>query len=58
MPMPPPLVHSILDTIGNTPLLELHQLKRSVGFEGRLLLKLEFFSPGASKKDRIALEIL
>ena len=37
------------------------QLTRSVesrGLSGRLLLKLEYFSPGGSKKDRIALEII
>ncbi len=55
---PPPLAHSILDAIGNTPLLELHKLRRSLAFQGRILLKLEYLSPGGSKKDRIAKEIL
>jgi cysteine synthase len=54
----PPLSNSIIETIGNTPMVELHRMKAKLGFEGRLLAKLEFFNPGFSKKDRIALEIV
>src|SRR4051794_18726103 len=55
---PPPLAHSILDVIGQTPLLELHRWTARRGLSGRLLAKLEYFNPGFSKKDRIAPEIL
>ena len=55
---PPPLACSILETIGNTPLVELGRLARLLNLPGRLLAKLEYFSPGASKKDRVALEIV
>jgi cysteine synthase A len=55
---PPPLAHSILDAIGNTPLVELRQCTAATGRRGRLLAKLETQNPGASKKDRIALEII
>jgi cysteine synthase A len=55
---PPPLAHSILDAIGNTPLVELHRVVSLLGLEGRLLAKLEHLNPGSSKKDRVALEIL
>ncbi|QDV37815.1 PLP-dependent cysteine synthase family protein [Tautonia plasticadhaerens] len=55
---PPPLAGSILETIGNTPLVELRRLSTRLGLTGRLLAKLEYFSPGASKKDRVALEIV
>ncbi|HEX8199849.1 MAG TPA: pyridoxal-phosphate dependent enzyme, partial [Isosphaeraceae bacterium] len=55
---PPPLAHSILETIGNTPLVELHRCVARQGLRGRLLAKLESVNPGASKKDRIALEII
>src|SRR3954452_6732392 len=55
---PPPLAHSILDVIGNTPLVELRRCVASTGRKGRLLAKLETLNPGASKKDRIALEIV
>ena len=54
----PPLARSILDVIGRTPLLELTRSVESRGLSGRLLVKLEYFSPGGSKKDRIALEII
>ena len=55
---PPPLSRSIVDTIGNTPLLELTRCVRARGLRGRLLAKLETANPGASKKDRVALEIV
>jgi cysteine synthase A len=54
----PPLAHSVLDLIGNTPLLELHQIKKHLNLDGRLLLKLELFNPGGSKKDRVALSMV
>ena len=55
---PPPLARSILDVIGNTPLMELHRIVRSRGLAGRLLAKLDYLGPGSSKKDRVALEII
>jgi cysteine synthase A len=55
---PPPLARSILDTIGNTPLLELSRCVGPRGLKGRILAKLETTNPGSSKKDRIALEIV
>ncbi|MFO0909547.1 MAG: cysteine synthase family protein [Isosphaeraceae bacterium] len=58
MATPPPLARSILDVIGNTPLLELRRWVANRGLRGRLLAKLETSNPGSSKKDRIALEIL
>ena len=54
----PPLMSSILETIGNTPLVELKQLVKVLNLSGKLLAKLEFFNPGYSKKDRVALEII
>ena len=56
--VPPPLARSILDVIGNTPLLELSRSVSPKGLRGRILAKLESFNPGSSMKDRIALEIL
>src|SRR5713226_10606643 len=47
---------SVLETIGNTPLVELRRLTRNMS--GRLLAKLEYVSPGYSKKDRIALQMI
>lgn len=44
---------SILDTIGNTPLVRLSKFKEKYGLEADILVKLEFFNPIASVKDRI-----
>ncbi len=50
------LCSSILDVIGNTPLVELSRLTKNV--DGRILAKLEYLNPGFSKKDRIALQMI
>jgi cysteine synthase len=55
---PPPLVDSVAQTIGNTPMVELKRLLAHKRLSGRLLAKLEYFNPGFSKKDRIALEMV
>lgn len=47
---------SILDTIGNTPLIRLSKLARNV--KPAILVKAEFFNPGGSVKDRIGLAII
>lgn len=48
------LKESILDTIGNTPLIRLERLERILNIDGELYAKVEYYSPGLSKKDRIA----
>lgn len=50
------LLGSVLEAIGNTPLVELSRVTR--GLEGRILAKLEYLNPGLSKKDRIALQMI
>ena len=45
---------SSLDLIGNTPLLEAENIERAEGLEATVLLKLEYFNPAGSVKDRIA----
>ena len=45
---------SVTELIGNTPLLEAGNFAAKVGFNGRLLVKLEYFNPAGSVKDRIA----
>ena len=47
---------SVLETIGNTPLVNLSRLTK--GLEGTILAKIEFFNPGFSKKDRIGLQMI
>jgi len=51
-----PLKHSVIELIGNTPLVQLH--KFDVGGDANLLVKLEYFNPGSSVKDRIALALI
>jgi cysteine synthase A len=51
------LVHdSIAGAIGHTPLVELSRI--AAGYDGRILMKLEYLNPGLSKKDRAALRII
>jgi len=50
---------SILDTIGNTPLVGLPHLQAELGADaGRILVKCEFFNPLASVKDRIGFAMI
>lgn len=44
--------------IGNTPLLALDGLEKKYNYKARLLAKLEFFNPGGSVKDRVALAMI
>lgn len=48
----------ITDTIGNTPIVELHSLEKQYNLHAHLLAKLESFNPGGSAKDRIALAMI
>ena len=43
-----------IELIGNTPLVEAVNLERELGLEAALLLKLEYFNPAGSVKDRVA----
>ena len=44
----------IIDTVGNTPIVELINIEKKYNLEARLFAKVEFFNPGGSVKDRIA----
>ena len=48
--------NSIVDTIGNTPLVKLNHV--SEGVKGTILVKVEYFNPGNSIKDRIAVKMI
>lgn len=50
------IYNSIIDTIGNTPLVKLQKLNR--GISGTILAKVEYFNPGNSTKDRMALKMV
>ena len=49
---------SITETIGNTPLVKLNRLPKEHGVDAEILLKLEFFNPIASVKDRIGVNMI
>ncbi len=49
---------SITDTIGNTPLVRLNRLPKEHGVDAEILLKLEFFNPISSVKDRIGVNMV
>ena len=46
------------ELVGNTPLLEVGNLEKELGLEARILVKLEYFNPAGSAKDRIALSMI
>ena len=47
---------SIIDTIGNTPLVRLNRVNK--GVKGTILVKVEYFNPGNSVKDRMAVRMV
>ena len=49
---------SILETIGDTPIVRLDKLAKEKGVKANLLAKLEFFNPIASVKDRIGVAMI
>jgi len=52
------IYNSIVDTIGNTPIVRLGKLAAADGVKAELLAKLEFFNPIASVKDRIGVAMI
>ncbi|MBP5169901.1 MAG: cysteine synthase A [Oscillospiraceae bacterium] len=47
-----------LGLIGNTPLVEIANIEKELGLEATILVKLEYFNPAGSVKDRIAKAML
>ena len=43
-----------IELIGKTPLVEVVNIEKKLGLEARVLVKLEYFNPAGSVKDRIA----
>jgi cysteine synthase A len=50
------LVNSVIEAIGQTPLVKLNRMTKDL--DGTILAKLEYLNPGFSKKDRIAKQII
>ena len=49
---------SVTELIGKTPLFEAVNLEKELGLKARILLKLEYFNPAGSVKDRVALNMI
>lgn len=52
------IAKKLTDLIGNTPLLELGAYSAKRGIESPIVAKIEYFNPGGSAKDRIALAMI
>jgi cysteine synthase A len=52
------IAKQLTELIGNTPLLELSKFSEAKGLETPIIAKVEFFNPGGSVKDRIALAMI
>lgn len=52
------IYQKLTDLIGETPLLALHRFEKEKGVQANLIAKLEYFNPGGSVKDRIALAMI
>lgn len=52
------ILNSIIETIGNTPLVRLNRIKNHFNISGEIIAKLEFFNPLSSVKDRIGLSMI
>jgi len=50
------IYNSIIETIGNTPMVKLNNVVK--GVQGTILAKVEYFNPGNSTKDRMALKMI
>ena len=50
----PNIYKGTLELIGNTPLVEVINIEKKLGLEAEVLLKLEYFNPAGSVKDRVA----
>ncbi len=49
---------NLLDLVGNTPLVEIERIANARGAESQVVAKVEYFNPGGSVKDRIALNMI
>jgi cysteine synthase A len=50
------IANNVIDLVGNTPLVKLNRL--TTGIDATVAVKLEFFNPGSSVKDRIAVAMV
>ncbi|PGH14811.1 cystathionine beta-synthase [Helicocarpus griseus UAMH5409] len=56
--VPPVVMQSVTQQIGNTPLVRLNRVPKNLGIKATVYAKLEYFNAGGSVKDRIALRMI
>lgn len=52
------IAQRLTDLVGNTPLLELNNYSKNKGLRAHVIVKLEYFNPAGSAKDRVALAMI
>ena len=52
------IYQSVTELIGRTPLLEVKNLEKELNLQARVLVKLEYFNPAGSVKDRASLQMI
>ena len=52
------IYQKVTELVGRTPLVEINNIAKEEELKARLLVKVEFFNPGGSVKDRIALAMV
>lgn len=52
------IYQSITELVGRTPILEVSNIEKELNLEARILVKLEYFNPAGSVKDRVALNMI
>lgn len=52
------IAQSIIDLIGNTPLIQLNNIENKYNTHAHLIAKVEYFNPAGSAKDRVALSMI
>ena len=52
------IYNNLTELIGKTPLVELHKIEQLEGTAAKIVAKIEYFNPGGSVKDRIALAMI
>lgn len=52
------IAQHLTDLVGNTPLLELNNYSKNKGLKAHVIVKLEYFNPAGSVKDRVALAMI
>lgn len=52
------IYESVTELVGRTPLLEVKNLEKELGLRAKVLVKLEYFNPAGSVKDRVAVSMI